>query len=47
MKVLVTGGVDSSGSIIKLHIINSTEHDVLNIDKLTYTENLKVVVHCR
>jgi dTDP-glucose 4,6-dehydratase len=40
MKILVTGGAGFIGSALVRHIINHTDHKVLNIDKLTYAGNL-------
>lgn len=40
MNILITGGAGFIGSAVIRHIINSTEHNVLNIDKLTYAGNL-------
>jgi dTDP-glucose 4,6-dehydratase len=39
-KFLVTGGAGFIGSAVVRHLINDTEHSVLNIDKLTYAGNL-------
>ena len=36
MKVLVTGGRGFIGSAVVRHLINHTEHGVINLDKLTY-----------
>lgn len=36
MKILVTGGAGFIGSALIRHIINNTQHEVLNIDLLTY-----------
>lgn len=41
MKILITGGAGFIGSAVIRHIINHTEHQVLNIDKLTYAGNLE------
>ncbi len=39
MKILVTGGCGFIGSALVRMLISSTEHSVLNIDKLTYAGN--------
>jgi len=41
MKFLVTGGAGFIGSAVIRHIINNTEDDVINVDKLTYAGNLE------
>jgi dTDP-glucose 4,6-dehydratase len=40
MKFLVTGGAGFIGSAVIRHLINNTEHSVVNVDKLTYAGNL-------
>lgn len=40
MKFLVTGGAGFIGSAVIRYLINETEHEVLNVDKLTYAGNL-------
>ncbi len=41
MKFLVTGGAGFIGSAVIRHIIKSTDHSVINVDKLTYAGNLE------
>ncbi len=43
MKFLITGGAGFIGSAVIRHIINSTQDDVINVDKLTYAGNLESV----
>jgi len=40
MKFLVTGGAGFIGSAVIRHLINDTNHSVVNVDKLTYAGNL-------
>ena len=40
MRIIVTGGAGFIGSALIRHLITNTEHQVLNIDKLTYAGNL-------
>jgi len=39
--ILVTGGAGFIGSAVIRHLINETEHQVVNLDKLTYAGNLE------
>lgn len=41
MNILVTGGAGFIGSALVRHIINNTDNNVVNIDKLTYAGNLE------
>ena len=41
MKFLITGGAGFIGSAVVRHLISSTKHTVLNLDKLTYAGNLQ------
>lgn len=43
MKFLVTGGAGFIGSAVVRYLVNNTQHEVLNFDKLTYAGNLKNV----
>jgi len=40
-KFLITGGAGFIGSAVIRHIINNTDHSVVNVDKLTYASNLE------
>ena len=41
MKILITGGAGFIGSALIRHVIGSTGHSVINVDKLTYAGNLE------
>ena len=43
MRVFVTGGAGFIGSALVRHLIENTDHHVLNFDKLTYAGNLSTV----
>ena len=42
--ILVTGGAGFIGSAVIRHLINDTEHKVINVDKLTYAGNLESLI---
>ncbi|MBH3429216.1 dTDP-glucose 4,6-dehydratase [Pseudomonas alkylphenolica] len=41
MRIFITGGAGFIGSALIRHLISATEHEVLNLDKLTYAGNLE------
>ncbi|MGR5211854.1 dTDP-glucose 4,6-dehydratase [Vibrio rotiferianus] len=41
MQIMVTGGAGFIGSAVIRHLIQNTEHSVVNVDKLTYAGNLQ------
>ena len=41
MKLLITGGAGFIGSAVIRHVINDTDDQVVNVDKLTYAGNLE------
>ena len=43
-KLLITGGAGFIGSAVIRHIINNSNHSVVNMDKLTYAGNLESLI---
>lgn len=41
MKIIITGGAGFIGSALVRHLIDNTNHIVINVDKLTYAGNLE------
>ena len=42
--IFVTGGAGFIGSAVIRHLINDTNHTVINVDKLTYAGNLESLI---
>ncbi|RZA14806.1 MAG: NAD-dependent epimerase/dehydratase family protein, partial [Proteobacteria bacterium] len=43
MRIFITGGAGFIGSALVRHLIENSEHEVLNFDKLTYAGTLSTV----
>jgi dTDP-glucose 4,6-dehydratase len=44
VNILITGGAGFIGSAVIRHVIENTEHYILNVDKLTYAGNLESLI---
>jgi dTDP-glucose 4,6-dehydratase len=44
VRFLITGGAGFIGSAVIRHIINNTDHSVVNVDRLTYAGNLESLI---
>ena len=42
-KIMITGGAGFIGSAVIRHIINNTDYEIINVDKLTYAGNLESI----
>ena len=47
MKILVTGGAGFIGSALIRYLIGETQHQVINVDKLTYAASLEALDHAQ